>query len=80
MVLVNTTRSGVTREEVADIIEDATITSQQKIVELTEKFDRYVEKTDDFRRKLEFQISKLRESQGDIADKLEELLNEWNDL
>ena len=52
----------------------------KKIDELTKKFDDYVTNTKTFRRKLEAEISKIRESHGDIADKLDQLLIEWNEL
>ena len=52
----------------------------RKIDELTKKFDDYVTNTKIFRQKLEAEISKIRESHGDIADKLDQLLIEWNEL
>lgn len=52
----------------------------KKLDDLTKKFDDYVNSTKAFRRKLEAEISKIRESHGDIADKLDELLIEWNEF
>lgn len=48
--------------------------------ELNKKFDDYVENTKSFRRKLELEISKMRESGDYRADTLDELLIEWKEL
>ena len=34
----------------------------------------------EFKRKLEAEISKIRELNGNIADKLDELIRDWNNL
>ncbi len=51
-----------------------------QLTKITKKLDTITENNQSFRRKLESEISKIRESNGDIADTLDELIRDWNNL
>ena len=70
----------ITEEQIRKIVQDANRSSEEKITVLTQQFQDYVKKTHEFRRKLESAISQIRESNGTIADKLDELIRDWNEL
>ena len=80
MVLVNTTKSAVNIEEVTQIVQNATMTSHQKVESLSKKFDNYVKNTNKFKRTLELEVSRIRETDNEIADRLDILLREWGEI
>ena len=51
-----------------------------QLTKINKKLDKITENNQSFRRKLESEISKIRESNGDIADTLDQLIRDWNDL
>jgi molecular chaperone GrpE (heat shock protein) len=53
---------------------------QNSVDELNTKFENYVKNTDNFRRKLEAEVSKIRETNYEIADRLDILLKEWGEI
>ena len=53
---------------------------EKQLTEINEKLDTIMKNNQSFRRKLESEISKIRESNGDIADTLDQLIRDWNDL
>ena len=64
--------------------EEVTTQTQHELLELlkslVEKFNKFIEKDDAFKRKLTLAVSEIRASNGDIADKLDELIYDWNNL
>ncbi len=47
---------------------------------LNEKYDKQTKKDAEFKRKLELTVSQIREYNKDLADKMDEMIREWNDL
>jgi len=51
-----------------------------ELEKINKKLDTITENDRIFRNKLEVAISKIRESNGDIADTLDKLIDDWNNL
>jgi len=51
-----------------------------KLTEINKKVDTITKNDQSFRRKLESEISKIRETDGNIADTLDQLVRDWNEL
>jgi len=69
MPLMNETGQG---KKIDDILAE--------LKKLTERYGSQIKKDAEFKRKLESAISQIREKNGDVADKLDELIKDWNDL
>ena len=72
--------TGIGEAQVRKIIEDSNKSTDEKISEIKKTQDEYVEKDRLFKSKLEAEISRIRESNGDIADRLDQLIDDWNNL
>ena len=72
--------TGIGEARVRKIIEDSNKSTDEKILEIKNTLDEYVKNDRQFKRKLEAEISRIRESNGDIADRLDQLIDDWNDL
>ena len=72
--------TGIGEARVRKIIEDSNKSTDEKILEIKNTLDKYVENDRQFKRKLEAEISRIRESNGDIADSLDQLIDDWNNL
>lgn len=72
--------TGIGEAQVRKIIEDSNKSTDEKILEIKNTLDEYVENDRQFKRKLETEISRIRESNGDIADRLDQLIDDWNNL
>lgn len=72
--------TGVGEAQVRKIIEDSNKSTDEKILEIKNTLDEYVQNDRQFKRKLEAEVSRIRESNGDIADRLDQLIDDWNNL
>ena len=75
------TNKGITKLQLS---EEATTQTQPQLLELLrsliETINKFIEKDGNFKRQLELAISEIRESNGNIADKMDELIRDWNEL
>lgn len=72
--------TGIGEGQVKKIVEETTGTLTDEIKKLREEFKKRGEKDDEFKRKLESAISKLRETDDVMADRFDKLLQGWNYL
>jgi len=72
--------TGIGEARVRKIIEYSNKSTDEKILEIKNTLDEYVKNDRQFKRKLEAEISRIRESNGDVADRLDQLIDDWNDL
>ena len=72
--------SGVGAGQVKKIVEETTGTLAEEIKKLREQLEKRDKKDDEFKRRLESAISQLRETDNEIADRFDKLLQGWSYL
>lgn len=72
--------SGIGAGQVKKIVEETTGTLAEEIKKLRKQLEKRDKKDDEFKRKLESAISQLRETDNEMADRFDKLLQGWNYL
>ena len=62
------------------VLVNTTKNGLREIEELTDRFNNYVDNNNKFKRKLEAEVSRIRETSTETADRLDIILREWGEI